>query len=169
MPKGDHRSSQTGMFRLDLPRRKWIHLSGQGAVSGSERNALVYDSKRDRLVLLVGRGDAAMHEWPVSAGKPKWAGLPMTGQPPKTFAREAVYVPKSDRIVCLTPQGLYDCDLAGGNRWRKLLAEPQGTVIHALLYDAELDVMVMLFGKGSGSVQPVNVWLMRYDPAGWGK
>ena len=120
---GDHRSPQVGLFKLDIKARAWTNLSGgKAAAPCSERQRMVYDSKRDRLLLVTmeGRrseGRPAMYAWDLKNGAgrsgPKaWSKLELAGELPKAFCRESVYLPRSDRVLNLNDDGLFVCDLA---------------------------------------------------------
>jgi hypothetical protein len=89
----------------------------------------------------------------------------MSGDAPKAFYREGAYLPKHDRILNLTRgEGLYVCELAKGNQWRKTdIALPiEVNPNTAMVYDPGLDVVVLIHGRNTG---PAKLWLMRYVPA----
>jgi len=170
---GDHPTKEVGLFQLDMKARKWTNLTGGKATAPScERDRVVYDSKRDRLVLLSRDGggkdaNPAMYAWDFKGGAKDWTKLEMTGEPPAGFYRECVYVAKHDRILSLRGDGLYACDLAAGNRWTKpgpgLPPGIKGVGPSTFLgYDPGMDVLVLFPG---GNIGPVGVWLMRYEPA----
>jgi hypothetical protein len=162
LSKGDHRSRQVGLFKCDVKARTWTNLSdGKAPVSGSEKNRVVYDSKRDRLILLVSRGERKMYAWDLAAAQPEWTELAVTGDVPKAYFREGVYVPKYDTILNITQGHLYACALSAGNRWTKINAVKAG-VSTSFVYDPGLDVLVHFSGGNTG---PVRIKFMRYVPA----
>ncbi|MFQ5811217.1 MAG: hypothetical protein ACE5JM_16490, partial [Armatimonadota bacterium] len=131
-----------------------------------EYQPLLYDSKRDRLIHLLGRyGDEAVvevHTRPLVDGG-TWSKLPTTGH--AEIAREVVYLPKQDSILALLGrEQVYVLDCAT-NRWRQLDVElPEGRYGHecALVYDPVHDVAVALVpSRFSG---PLLTLLFRYDP-----
>jgi hypothetical protein len=174
LSRGDHPTQEVGLFQLDMKARKWTNLTGGKATAPSrESDRVVYDSKRDRLVLLSrepGGKEAkpAMYAWDLKGGAKDWQKLEMAGEPPSSFYRECVYVPKHDRILSIRPDGLYACDLAAGNSWSKtgtgLPAGAKGVGPGTFMgYDPGMDVLVYSPG---GNVGAIRIWLMRYEPAG---
>ena len=169
---GDYRSEQVGLFKLDIKARTWTNLSGgKAAIPCPENKKMVYDSKRDRLIVVSSAGvgaDAkpAMYAWDLPGGK-DWQKLDMAGELPTAFYRESVYIEKHDRILNWNTDGLFACDLAGqpGNKWNKVPGELPGKVKAGpnglMVYDPGADVLVMIDGANSG---PTSVWLMRYSP-----
>ncbi len=174
---GDHRSEQVGLFKLDIRGRKWTNLTGgEARVPGAERHRLVYDSKRDRLILVTGykRGrespeQPAMFAWDLGSETNDWIELPMSGEIPPHFYRECVYLPKYDCLLNMPRTGreekgiIYQCDLAQRNRWWKTGVQlPTGVGPGTgLVHDAKLDVLVLTQSPTQG---PCRVWIMRYVP-----
>lgn len=169
LTRNDHRSPQVGLFKLDLEGRKWsVEDAGKASVPAPERDRIVYDSKRDRLVLTSykkgNRDLPAMYAWDFRGKTGDWVELAMSGELPKAFYREGVYIAEHDRILNLTRgEGLYVCDLAEGNKWSRTEIELPIEVNPntAMVYDPGLDVLVLLHGSNRG---PVKLWLMRYVP-----
>ncbi len=160
--RGDHPTKYVGLFHLDVRARKWSNLTdGKATAPARESNRLLYDSRRDRLVLL----STGMYAWDLKGAAKDWQKLTTAGGPPKTFYRESVYLPKHDRILALQRDGLYVCDLAANNKWtRTSIPLPKRAGVNAntaMVCDPGLDVVVLFSGGNSG---PVNIWLMRYVP-----
>jgi hypothetical protein len=168
---GDHRSPEVGLFKLDLKARAWTDLSGgKATVPCREHHRMVYDGKRDRLVIVGAEGGAsgekpAMFAWDLASGAGDWAKLPMTGEVPSSFYRESVYIARYDRILNLCKDGLFVCDLAAGNRWSKVSAAmPERATANpntTMVYEPGADVLVLISGPNLGLAP---VWLMRYVP-----
>ena len=145
---------------------KWKQVFKEAPGTGSEFDATVYDSKRNRLVILTGSGKKpAMTFFDLGTGKSEKA-LP---EGKWNFFREACYIPDQD--VIFTPDGynglgyyVYRC---AQNKWIKVdIAPPMsggkpiqrgaGKSSAAIVYDP---VHKVLFYFSIGA--PVN--LMRYD------
>jgi hypothetical protein len=175
LTKGDHRSAEVGLFKLDVKARQWTNLSGgQATVPCVEHHRMIYDGKRDRLIVVSaeapGPEKPAMWAWDLAApagARTDWVKLPMTGDVPRAFFREGDYLPRYDTILHLTDKdGLYACDLAAGNIWRKVNAplpkDVTGGWNTTMVYVPGADVMVLISGPNMGRAP---VWLMRYAPA----
>lgn len=149
--------AKAGVFRLDSEEMCWIQASSDKSVSNHEANRIVYDGRRDRLIMVhAGSGLAAFS----FKQKPsKWQKLKVTGKAPG-WVRESVYVNKHD--VILSQGGAWVCKLSEGNAWEKTGIKAQRTGWNsAVLYDPKLDVLVRLDGNSSAGVQ---VRVMRYVP-----
>ena len=160
--RGDHPTKHVGLFHLDVRKRTWTNLTqGKATAPARESNRLLYDGRRDRLVLL----SKGMYAWDLKGRTKDWRKLPMTGEPPKAFYRESVYLPRHDRILALERDGLYVCDVAANNKWTKTgIPLPKKAGVNAntaMVYGPGLDVVVLFSGGNSG---PVGIWLMRYVP-----
>jgi len=176
LTKGDHRSKQVGLFKLDVEKRRWANLSGgKTTAPARERNRVVYDAKRDRLILVTGKRTDRRSEtpqmwaWDLKAGARDWLKLEMTGEVPPHFYRETVYIPKYDCLLSSPRTGkgqkgmIYQCNLSEGNKWIKTGVELAGGVGPGtgLVYDARLDVLVLAYNGTSG---PCRLFIMRYVP-----
>jgi hypothetical protein len=144
----------------------WTELPGKRpAAKGKGYNyewmPIVYDSKRDRLIHLMGTDQLVeVHARPLSADA--WAEVSATG--PAAIGREASYLPKHDVLLLLARNRLFTLDLTD-NVWRELDVEmPKGAygTEAAMVYDPVHDVSVLLLPSGfSGSLQ---TFLFRLDP-----
>jgi len=135
-----------------------------------EVHPLVYDSKRDRLLLLFGQGlvyhpqcregQVTVFAYPLKTSK--WEKLKTTGY--AELSREAVYIEKHDALMLLGDRKLLVMD-CGTNRWRVIdteMPEKGYGWDAAMVYDPVHDVTVALLPpKFSG---PMRVFLFRYDP-----
>jgi len=121
---------------------------------------LVYDSKRDRFLLMFG-GDAVRvlaEVWELKLSPaPAWRALAPTGTPPSARAGAmAVYDPERDRVIVLGGvdylDDLWALDLgAGGDgAWQRLLtpSRPPGRQYGLLRLDTLRDRMVLFGGYG---------------------
>ena len=131
---------------------------------------LVYDSKRDRLLLVMGTDKLAeVYERPIREGG-AWAELKPKGE--AVIAREAVYSPKHDAVIMLAPKKgrLFILNCAA-NEWRELEVAWPGRgevgVDTAMVYDPARDLCVLLQEQNFSA--PNQVFLLRYDPgkAAW--
>ncbi|MHC4917171.1 MAG: Kelch repeat-containing protein, partial [Planctomycetota bacterium] len=174
---GDHRSRQLGLSKLDVKGRKWTNLSGgKHNAPAKESHRVVYDSKRDRLILVTGKRKSRteqvpqMWAWDLKAGGKEWLKLEMSGEVPPHFYRECVYIPKYDCLLNSPRTGkgqngtVYHCDLAAGNKWHKTgfqlpLGVGPGT---GLVYDRRVDVLIAMRNPTQG---PCRVWIGRYVPS----
>jgi len=129
---------------------------------GGEFQPLIYDSKRKRLLYLVGGKDVAVrvYEHPLEAGA--WRLLETTG--PTRNSREVVYDTANDCLISMPARGLMVMDCTT-NEWHRLdVTMPKGSygTECALVYDPVHEVCVMLIPHSfSGKL---GVYLFRYDP-----
>lgn len=133
-----------------------------------EAMPLVYDSKRDRLIHIMGSVEKDNPAWlRVHArrlGKDdKWAPVEFSGPTPVP-ARETVYLPGQDALLALRDRDkvyAFDCER---RQWRRLDVElPEGCYTHecSLDYDVKHDVAVALVpSRFSG---PLRTLLFRYN------
>jgi len=128
-----------------------------------EFQPMVYDSKRDRLIHLMGTKELVrVHARPLAAGG-TWRAVETTGS--AAIGREAVYVPRHDAVLWLGFKrlGVLDC---ATNRLTELDVEmPEGLYSHecAMVYDPAHDVCVALVPRRFSG--PMRTFLFRYDPA----
>jgi hypothetical protein len=126
-----------------------------------EWQPLVYDAKRSRLLLLMGRkGQVEVHARSLSA--PGWRQLETTGT--TELSREVIYSTRQDALISLGNGRVHVLDLAS-LRWRELAAGmPEGRhgTECAMVYSPRHDVCVLLIpSRFSG---PMKTYLLRYDP-----
>ena len=175
-------NAPNSVYLLDVAGRRWNKLPNPGPWPQNlyELTSLVYDSKRDRLIL-HGGGARRDELWAYQLPGRQWekiepAFAPGTGGKPPVCDREAVYLPKYD--VMLTagyPAGTREASLyayhVGENRWYKLnLPAPPGRTAADLVgqnrawaYDAAHDLVLMVLGQGRGNLGTAQVYAMRYD------
>jgi hypothetical protein len=126
----------------EYPERAWNRGSGghlMGITFGGapwpqnlcEMTALVYDSKRER-ILLHGGGPDRDELWSAPAGKGSWERIEPSGDSGPACAREAVYIPSQDVLLTAGSKSgeempafwVYDCSR---NRWQKVaIGLPKG-------------------------------------------
>ena len=151
------KGAQKGLFKLDLAARKWTRIGPVGSkCRSSGNNRMVYDSKRDRL-LIIDSTSRTLSAWSFRDGG-GWKVLDCAGEvPASSLVRESAYLPAHD--VILSCGGAWLCDLAKGNRWIATGIDigRAGRNL-AMTYDPALDVLVKLNGS---STAPVRLWLMR--------
>jgi hypothetical protein len=170
-------------YLLDVAGRQWRKLNKTGPWPQNlyEMTALVYDSKREQLILLGG-GPQRDELWKFRLSGGKWEKIeprfaPGTGGKPPVCRREAVYIPGAD--VMLTagyPAGsgrdsrIYAYRV-GENRWYKLdIPIPPGKrprdVVgqnRAWTYDPKHNLVLMVLGDRSGDLARAQVFALRYD------
>jgi hypothetical protein len=127
-----------------------------------EYQPLVYDSKRQRLLLVMGKDqDVEVHARDLA--RPGWTKLPTAGA--CELSREVVYSARADALLSLGKARLDALDLASG-RWRELDVQmPKGAYATecAMIYDPARDVCVLLIPRGFSAA--MGTYLFRYDPA----
>jgi len=125
-----------------------------------EWQPLVYDAKRRRLLLLMGRKNVVeVHARMLDA--PGWTRLETTGR--VELSREVVYCARQDALLSLGSAKMHVLDLAS-RRWRELdVTMPPGRygTECAMVYDPACDVAVCLIpSRFSG---PMKTYLLRYE------
>ncbi|HET9325652.1 MAG TPA: T9SS type A sorting domain-containing protein [Candidatus Eisenbacteria bacterium] len=129
--------------------------------------AAVYDSKRDRMLLIHGNDGIAPDfryggVWALNlSGRPRWQALTPAGpSPAPRSAHSAVYDPMHDRVIVFggSTSGLESCSdelwelrLQGRGAWRKLeLPEPRpgGREEHSAVVDSRRQEMLIYGGFG---------------------
>lgn len=175
-------NAPNSVYLLDVAKRRWNKLPNPGPWPQNlyEMTSLVYDSKRDRLIL-HGGGPRRDELWSYGLAAKRWEKIePGAGDAAPTCLREAVYLPRHD--VMLTagyPPGerakpaLYAYQ-AGENRWIRLhLPAPPGRTANDLagqnrgwVYDAARDLVLMVLGEARGNLGRAEVYALRYDHGG---
>jgi hypothetical protein len=127
-----------------------------------EYQPLIYDAKRQRLLLVMGKGEQVeVHARELA--RPGWAKLATTGA--CELSREVAYSARADALVSLGKGRLHVLDLAA-LAWRELdVKMPEGVygTECAMVYDPARDVCVMLIpSRFSG---PMKTYLFRYEAA----
>jgi hypothetical protein len=172
---------ENAVFLLDVAARRWNKLSGAGPWPQNlyELTALVYDSRRNQL-LLHGGGPDRTELWSFSLGSGRWTKLnPQVagGGMPPACDREAVYIPGEDAMLTAgTPPdgsagpGMYAYRPAE-NTWTRLeIAPPEGLESSSLVmqnraftYDPIHNVVLMVLGERSGDLGRAVVYGLRYN------
>ena len=169
------------VYLLDVAGRRWKKLSGAGPRPRNlyEQTLLVYDSKRDQLIL-HGSGPRRDELWRFPLSSKAWEIIepqfaPGTGGRAPECVREAVYLPKDD--VMLTagrPAGTREAGAiwayhVGENRWYKVdLPLPPGKRANDLIgqnrawaYDPEHNLVLMVLGDRPGDEGRAQVFALR--------
>jgi hypothetical protein len=112
---------ETALYRLDAPTRSWSQLPIRGTLprTSADEHGMVYDSRRDRLLLFSGadenQGDVMAYD--MTSGRLEWLGAAGKGKA-GVRSREALYLPEQDAVLLGntivgadgSPQWLYyDC------------------------------------------------------------
>ncbi len=176
-------NTENAVYLLDVAGREWKKLSGAGPRPRNlyEQTLLVYDSKRDQLIL-HGSGPRRDELWRFPLSSKAWEKIepqfaPGTGGRAPECVREAVYLPKDD--VMLTagrPAGTREVGAiwayhVGENRWYKVdLPLPPGKRANDLIgqnrawaYDPEHNLVLMVLGDRPGDEGRAQVFALRYD------
>jgi hypothetical protein len=166
------------VYLLDVAARQWKKLPNPGPSPDNlyELTELVYDSKRDQL-LLHGGGVNRDELWSYSLAAKRWAKLEPQGATPPVCGREAVYLPKADVLLtagspAAGPESpaLYAYHV-GQNRWEKLTFPPPAgrraadlvSQNRAWTYDPVRALVLMVLGTRRGDVGSAQVYALRYE------
>jgi hypothetical protein len=128
-----------------------------------EWEPIVYDSKRDRLIHLMGKEALVEVHARSLAPDGAWTRLETTGS--VELGREAAYLRKHDSLILLAKKKLFVLNCAQ-NRWRELDVEmPEGSygTESTMAYDPIHDVCVLLIPRQFSG--PMPVYLFRYEAA----
>ncbi len=175
--------ADNAVYMLDVAGRKWNRLSAEGARPRNlyELTALVYDSKRNQ-VILHGGGPKQDELWRFALAGGQWEKVEPqfaagAGGKPPVCEREAVYIPGED--VFLTagavagakdPPAVWAYDV-GENRWYKTdIPAPPGKRVNDLVgqnrawtYDPRHNLVLMVLGDRPGDDSRAQVFALRYD------
>jgi len=168
---------ENAVYLLDVAGGEWRKLStGEfGPQNLYEMTALVYDSRRDQLIL-HGGGPNRDEVWTFSVDDGAWRKMEPEGLAP-VCRREAIYLPEADVMLTFgTPvgndgePGAYAYEVAA-NRWTRVTIAPprgrdMGEVVgqnRAMTYDAERDLVLMVLGGKGGDRGEAVVYGMRYE------
>jgi hypothetical protein len=167
-PKGVYACTLRNLYRATVSddRIEWQVLGGpipppKGAKYNYEWMPIVYDSKRDRLIHLMGT-DQMLEVHTRGLSEHEWAEVNTTG--PAAVGRELMYLPKADCLLLLSRDRLFTLDLAT-RTWRELdIAMPKGVygTEAAMRYDPQHDVSILLLPKSFSG--PLQTFLFRFDP-----
>lgn len=170
---------ENAVYSLDVAGRKWKKRSGDGPWPQNlyELTALVYDSKRDQLIL-HGGGERRDELWRFDLKGSQWEKInpqygASTGGHSPICNREGVYLPKDDvfLIPCRGPgddQGIWAYHV-GDNRWHKCdIDVPEGRTKRDMrsqnrswTYDPIHDLVLMVVGE-AGNAGSAAVYAMRF-------
>ena len=167
------------VYQLDVEAQAWKRLSESQPSPQNlyEMTTLVYDSKRNQLIL-HGGGKRRDELWTFGLEERKWSHMrPQVvnpqGELPPVCTREAVYLPKEDIVLIYgrtpsrggaAPAWAYS---VADNTWSQISLPPiQGMRPYGhnrgLLYDAANDLVWLVVGTG-GAKGKAYVYVMRYD------
>ena len=146
------------LFRFDgepEKSRSWswkeIEIAGEARPRRNEHMTIVYDQKRDRLVMLSANDAEQPELWFLSLDDPRWVENPRPA-PGGVSTREAVYVSEVDAILAYGPTGKDDPDwtrvyLCAENRWIVIKTATPQFIVHevALEYDPVHRIAVLLW------------------------
>ena len=131
-----------------------IEIVGDARPRRNEHMTIVYDQRRDRLVLLSANEDQRPELWFLSLKDPRWIRNPEPASG-GVSTREAVYVPDEDAILAYGPAREDDpawtrVYLCAENRWVDLKTETPQYIVHevAMEYDPIHRVAVLLWPPG---------------------
>lgn len=166
---------ENAVYRLDSAAARWEKLSGDRGPWPQnlyEMTALVYDSRRDQLIL-HGGGRQREEIWTFSQ-KGGWRRMDPRGRAP-VCRREAVYIPEADVVFTSgTPAGeekpAFYAYRVEENSWVELSLEPPEGRREALLgqnrglvYDPLHRLVLLVLGERGGAGRAV-IYALRYDP-----
>ncbi len=158
------------VYVLNVAGRHWKQLPNPGPWPENlyELTALVYDSKRDQL-LLHGAGPHRDEMWRYSLAAQRWEKLEPGGAPAPRCQREAVYLPESDVMLTASAGSLYAYHV-GRNQWEKLEIPPppgrRATDLNsqnrAWAFDPAHNLVLMVLGVSRGDLGSTQVYALRY-------
>ncbi len=167
-PRGVHACTRDNLYLAVVrdTQVEWKPLGGSLPASKSKQYnyewlPIVYDSKRDRLIHLMGGPDLVeVHVRGMS--EKVWSELKVTGS--AAAGRELAYLPRWDALLLLSHDRLFTLDLTA-NTWRELdVTMPKGVygTEAAMVYDPKHDVSVLLLPSRTNG--PLQTFLFRLDP-----
>ena len=170
--------ADNSVYLLNVNAKEWKKLTRKGPWPQNlyEMTALVYDSKRDRL-LLHGGGENRDELWSFSLKNNLWRKLSPAGATAPVCNREAVFIPDNDVFLTWSyPPGerakasLYAYS-PSNNSWSRIeIAKPPGLEPSALIaqnravtYDPIHDLILMVLGEREGDLVRAVVYAMKYN------
>ena len=172
---------ENAVFLLDVESRAWRKLSGEGPWPQNlyEMTALVYDSRREQLIL-HGGGPRRDELWTFGLDVGRWRKLDpsleaLEIKEPPVCRREAVYIPSEDVFLTgsyphrqSSAAGMYAYRV-GENAWHRIaIPPPEGrdprSIIgqnRALTYDPARNLVLMVLGE-RGDAGKAVVYALRY-------
>ncbi|MFC1563193.1 kelch repeat-containing protein [candidate division KSB1 bacterium] len=175
--------AENAIFLLDVAGRSWKKLSTTGPWPQNlyELTALVYDSKREQLIL-HGGGEERDELWIFKMATGRWQNMkptvasPKGGNPP-VCRREGVYIPGEDVFFTCgysaekrNEPGVYVYRVSE-NAWHRVdIPAPPGEDMRsivgqnrAITYDSKHNLVLMVLGERSGDVGKAVVYALRYS------
>ena len=171
------------VFLLDVAKRFWKKLSTTGPWPQSldEMTSLVYDSKRDQLIL-HGGGPERTELWTFNIAESRWKKMNPAfdvsneGKPP-VCRREGVYIPGEDvYFTCGYPAekggkpGIYVYRVSENLWYRINIPPPPGKNMRsivgqnrAITFDSKHNLILMVLGERDGDVGKAVVYAFRYN------
>ena len=175
---------ENAVYLLDVGKRVWEKLSGDGPWPQNlyEMTALVYDSRREQLIL-HGGGERRDELWTFRLDDRRWRLMEpsleaLKGKAPPVCRREAVYIPSADVVFTASyPSRRYEevgfyVYRVEENAWHRLELEPAAgrdmramvAQNRALTYDPARNLVLMVMGdRRGGDVGLANVYALRYQ------
>jgi hypothetical protein len=170
------------IYLLEVANRNWKRLSqGQPAPQNLyEQTSLVYDSKRDQ-VILHGAGKDRDELWIFEMATRRWKNMqprvaaPEGGAPP-VCSREAVYIPEEDAFLTyggsasdshpLSEMWVYEISQNAWHRvemsWGpKAEAFREANQNRAMVYDPRHGIVLLVLGR-AGDVGKASVYALKY-------
>ena len=172
-PKDNH------VYLLDFTKKNWNRLSQSQPSPQNlyEMTSLVYDSRRDQLIL-HGAGKRRDELWTFGFTNKRWRKLNPNAEAlqdrlPPTCTREAVYLPDDDIVLMYgrTPRDPTQPNVwaysVAENRWAEVqIPQVEGIRPYGhnrvLLYDQERNLIWLVLGTG-GAKGKAHVYVMRYE------
>jgi hypothetical protein len=173
---------ENSVFLLDVEARKWrkLTIGGPWPQNLYEMTALVYDSRRDQL-LLHGAGPERNELWRFRFNTGRWEKIEPrfaagSGSIAPVCRSEGVYLPSADTYLTAgwlpganSEPGFYAYRV-GENRWHRLdIVPPEDRDMQDMVaqnrawaYDPGHDLVLMVLGKRRGDLSDAVVYGMRY-------
>lgn len=174
---------ENSVYRLDVEDRQWRKLTTAGPWPQNlhEQTALVYDSRRNQLIL-HGGGPNRDELWRFGLSGARWEKIeprlaPGSGGKPPVCRREAVYVPEEDVVLTSgVPAGAREDPAiyayhVGENCWHRTeIPAPRGKGSRDLVgqnrawaFDPKHHLVLMVLGERVGDDSQAQVFALRYD------
>jgi hypothetical protein len=165
---------ENSLYLLDVAQKRWVKLLKDGPWPQNlyEMTALVYDSKRDQIIL-HGGGPDRDELWRSQVGSGRWERTKTRSSGP-ACNREAVYIPSEDLVLTSGSRPGEDKQAfwvyhLGSNRWQRVaIGLPEGVTLadmgsqnRAWAYDPNHNLVLMVLGEGNQG--NAVVYGLKYD------
>jgi hypothetical protein len=165
---------ENSLYLLEVENQQWVKLTQGGPWPQNlyEMTALVYDSKRDQIIL-HGGGPDRDELWRSKMGSGRWERIETRSAGP-ACNREAVYLPSGDLILTTGSRPGEDQQAfwvyhIGSNRWQRVSLDlPEGVNLadmgsqnRAWAYDPIHNLVLMVLGEGNQG--NAVVYGLKYD------